>query len=114
MKRDRKIYDSAFKAKAVQLSKERTNVSELARELGIAVTLLVCAVELTDEGNVKRFYALKINDFSSISLQTIFDKHIDKSAQIVTDGRKGYRPIKNLTSTKPKVILGKIFWYFTK
>lgn len=40
MKRERKIYDPAFKTKAVQLSKERTNVSELARELGIAVTLL--------------------------------------------------------------------------
>ncbi|WP_312903152.1 IS3 family transposase [Chryseobacterium taichungense] len=40
MKRERKIYDPSFKTKAVQLSKERTNVSELARELGIAVTLL--------------------------------------------------------------------------
>jgi len=40
MKRGRKIYDPAFKTKAVQLSKERTNVSELARELGIVVTLL--------------------------------------------------------------------------
>jgi transposase len=44
MKRERKIYNPAFKAKTVQLSKERTNVSELARELGIVVTLLVCAV----------------------------------------------------------------------
>ena len=40
MKRERKIYDPAFKTKAVQLSKERTNISELTRELGIAVTLL--------------------------------------------------------------------------
>ncbi len=64
-------------------------MSELSRELGIAVTLLVCAVKLTDEENVKRFNALKIDDFSSKSLQTIFDKHIDKSAQIVTDERKG-------------------------
>lgn len=40
MKRERKIYDSAFKTKAVQLSNERTNLLELARELGIAVTLL--------------------------------------------------------------------------
>ena len=40
MKRERKIYDPAFKTKAVQLSNERTNISELARELGIAVTLL--------------------------------------------------------------------------
>ncbi|OBW42495.1 Transposase [Chryseobacterium sp. MOF25P] len=40
MKRERKIYDPAFKTKAVELSKERTNISELARERGIAVTLL--------------------------------------------------------------------------
>lgn len=40
MKRERKIYDSAFKTKAVQLSNERDNISELARELGIKVTLL--------------------------------------------------------------------------
>ena len=40
MKRERKIYDPAFKTKAVQLSNERENISELARELGIKVTLL--------------------------------------------------------------------------
>ena len=40
MKRERKIYDPAFKTKAVQLSNERANISELARELGIKVTLL--------------------------------------------------------------------------
>lgn len=40
MKRERKIYDPAFKTKVVELSKERTNISELARELGIAVALL--------------------------------------------------------------------------
>ena len=40
MKRERKIYDPAFKIKAVQLSNERDNISELARELGIKVTLL--------------------------------------------------------------------------
>ena len=40
MKRERKIYDPAFKTKAVQLSNERENISELSRELGIKVTLL--------------------------------------------------------------------------
>lgn len=34
MKEVRRIYDSAFKTKAVQLSNERAHVSELARELG--------------------------------------------------------------------------------
>ncbi len=40
MKHKRKIYDTAFKTKAVELSNERANISELARELGIATTLL--------------------------------------------------------------------------
>jgi hypothetical protein len=57
---------------------------------------------------------LKIDDFSSISLQTIFDKHIDKSAQIVTDERKGYRPIKEFNINQTKSNIGQNFWYFTK
>lgn len=38
MKRERKIYDPAFKTKAVQLSNERANISELARELHLYVS----------------------------------------------------------------------------
>jgi len=53
----------------------------------------ICAVELTDDGKVKRFYALKIKDFSSKSLNAIFDKHISKDAKITTDKWKGYNPI---------------------
>ncbi|MBD3905421.1 transposase [Chryseobacterium muglaense] len=34
------MYDPVFKTKAVQLSNERTNTSELAREHGIKVILL--------------------------------------------------------------------------
>ena len=40
MKQERKIYDPAFKIKAVELSNERSNLSELARELGIKASLL--------------------------------------------------------------------------
>ena len=36
MKRERKIYATAFKRKAVELSNERTNISEWVRELGIS------------------------------------------------------------------------------
>ena len=36
----RKIYDTTFKAKAVELSNERSNISALARELGIRVSML--------------------------------------------------------------------------
>lgn len=53
----------------------------------------VCAVELTDDGKVKRFYAIKINDFSAKSLTRIFDKHISKKAKTTTDQWKGYNPI---------------------
>ena len=40
MKEPRKTYDRVFKEQAVQLSYERSNVSELARELGITAVLL--------------------------------------------------------------------------
>lgn len=44
-----------------------------------------CAVELTADGKLKRFYALKIEDFSSKSLKAIFEKHISKEAKVTTD-----------------------------
>ena len=40
MKQTRKIYDRAFKEKAVHLSYERHNISELARELGVTAPQL--------------------------------------------------------------------------
>jgi transposase len=40
MKQERKIYDRAFKVKAVELSNECNNITELARELGVRVSLL--------------------------------------------------------------------------
>lgn len=53
----------------------------------------VCAVELTDDGKVKRFYTFKISDYSAKSLREVFDKHIGKDAKITTDKWKGYNPI---------------------
>lgn len=53
----------------------------------------ICAVELTSEGKVKRFYAFKIEDYSAKSLKRMFVKHIDKQAQVTTDKWKGYNPI---------------------
>lgn len=40
MKQERKTYNPSFKIKAVALSNERSNLSELARELDIKVSLL--------------------------------------------------------------------------
>lgn len=53
----------------------------------------VCAVELTDQGKVKRFYTFKIPDYSAKSLRKIFEKHIDINAKVTTDKWKGYNPI---------------------
>jgi hypothetical protein len=61
---------------------------------------VICAVEVTAEGKVKRFYAEKINDFSAQSLRGIFDRHIDSSANVITDEWKGYRPIKDFNITQ--------------
>lgn len=53
----------------------------------------ICAVELTDDGKVKRFYTFQIPDYSAKSLRKMFEKHIDKHAKITTDKWKGYNPI---------------------
>ena len=53
----------------------------------------ITAIQLTKEGKVKRMYALKIDDFSALSLQYIFINHISREAKVVTDTWRGYRPI---------------------
>lgn len=53
----------------------------------------ITAVELTDDGKVKRMYAMRIKDFSARSLQYIFVKHISREAKVTTDKWRGYRPI---------------------
>lgn len=54
---------------------------------------LIGAVELTGEGRVKRVYFDKLDDYSSKSLGIIFDKHIAKEANVLTDKWTGYKPI---------------------
>ena len=54
---------------------------------------LIGAVELTGEGRVKRVYFNKLDDYSSKSLSIIFDKHIAKEANVLTDKWTGYKPI---------------------
>lgn len=53
----------------------------------------ITAVELTNEGKVKRMYAMRIEDFSAQSLQYMFINHISRDAQVTTDKWRGYRPI---------------------
>ena len=57
---------------------------------------VVIAVEILDNGKVGNAYAQVITDFSSKSLKKIFDDHIDKHANVVTDGWKGYSPLKKI------------------
>ena len=54
---------------------------------------MVCAVELTDDGKVKRMYSLNIDNYSATELEKVFEKHISKDANVVTDKWKGYRPL---------------------
>ncbi len=54
---------------------------------------LVGAVELTEDGKVKRVYFNEIDDYSSKSLTKIFDEHISTEANVFTDKWTGYVPI---------------------
>lgn len=60
--------------------------------------LVAVALEITADGDFGRAYAEKIEDYSSKELQKIFDKHIDKHAQVRTDKWKGYLPLKEAYS----------------
>jgi transposase-like protein len=54
----------------------------------------VCAVELTDDGKVKRMYSIKIENYSSKELKRLFKAHISTEATVTTDCWRGYRPLK--------------------
>ncbi len=54
---------------------------------------IVGAVELTENGKIKRFYATIIKDFSSKSLTPFFEKFISENAKIKTDNWRGYKPL---------------------
>ena len=57
--------------------------------------LIAIAVERIGKKNIGRAYGLKIDDYSSDSLKTIFEKHISKdNATVRTDGWTGYEPLK--------------------
>mgnify|MGYP002467809526 CR=1 FL=1 len=66
---------------------------KVGRSYGSKKKKTACAVELTPEGKVKRMYSLKIEDFSSDSLKTLFEQHISKDAKVTTDEWRGYRPL---------------------
>ena len=45
---------------------------------------VITAVELTEDGKVKRMYTMRIKDFSASSLQYIFVNHISREAKVIT------------------------------
>lgn len=57
-------------------------------------TMIAVAVEKKGGTGVKRMYARKIENASTQQLKTIFGKHIDKSAKVITDKWRGYSPLK--------------------
>jgi hypothetical protein len=54
---------------------------------------IIGAVELSDDGKVKRSYFKKLDDYSSKSLSTMFNSHISHEAHVLTDKWTGYIPI---------------------
>ena len=66
---------------------------KVGRSYDSAKKKVVTAIQLTEEGKIRRMYAMTINDFSAKSLSSIFEKHIDKKAQITTDLWRGYSPL---------------------
>lgn len=62
----------------------------------------VIAVELNKKHQVKRVYVKSIDDYSAKSLTPIFEEHISKTAQIVTDKWRGYEPLKKKYNIEQK------------
>lgn len=57
-------------------------------------SLIAIAVEKSGTTGIKRVYALKIADSSFWELQNLFNKHICKTANVLTDKWKGYSLLK--------------------
>ncbi|MDP2424549.1 MAG: IS1595 family transposase, partial [Bacteroidales bacterium] len=56
-------------------------------------TKVVCAVEVSDTGKIKRGYAKVIDDYSANSIESIFSEHIGTTAQIKTDEWSAYKKL---------------------
>ncbi len=54
---------------------------------------VVCAVEISPQGKIKRGYALPIDDYSSKSIRQIFENHISKEASVKTDEWSAYKKL---------------------
>lgn len=71
---------------------------------------VVCAVELTDEGKIKRGYGLIIEDYSAKPIKPLFEAHIGKGADVKTDKWTAYTKIsKEYRIVQEKSVPGKNF-----
>lgn len=64
---------------------------------------IVTTVERGEAGGIQRVYFQRIDNYSSSSLGQIFERHIDRTAQVTTDKWTGYAPLKqafNITQHK--------------
>jgi ISXO2-like transposase domain/Transposase zinc-ribbon domain len=73
-------------------------------------TKVACAVELTEDGKIKRGYGILIEDYSAKSIKPLFDQHISIEATVTTDKWTAYKAIgKTYNITQIKSIPGKNF-----
>jgi len=65
---------------------------------------VACAIEITEQGKIKRGYARVIDDYSAKSIKPLFDDHISLEAKVKTDKWTAYEKIakdfKNITQEK--------------
>lgn len=71
---------------------------------------VACAVELTQNGKIKRGYGILIEDYSAKSIKPLFDEHVSIDATIKTDKWTAYITIaKSYKITQMKSITEKNF-----
>lgn len=54
---------------------------------------VVCAMELINDGKVKRMYSMKTDNYTAKELKKLFNKHISNRVTVSIDKWKGYRPL---------------------
>jgi hypothetical protein len=85
-------------------------IGKQGRSFDTKKSKVVCAIELTEQGKIKRGYANVINDYSADSITPLFEKHISKAAKVKTDEWTAYKKIaKSYTIEQEKSIPGKNF-----
>lgn len=68
-------------------------VGKMGRSYDSKKKKVACAVQLTEDGKVRRMYAHRIENFSAKELKGMFSLHIAKDAKVTADEWRGYSPI---------------------